>query len=65
MPKMKTHSGAKKRFNISKGGKIKRAKAYKSHILSKKSAKRKMNLRHAGLVSEADYQKVKKLIPYK
>ena len=41
MPKLKTHSGAKKRFNLTKTGKVKRAKAYKSHILTKKSQKRK------------------------
>ena len=45
MPKIKTHSGAKKRFKISKGGKPMRAHAYKSHILNKKSTKRKRNLR--------------------
>ena len=45
MPKIKTHSGAKKRFKLSKGGKVIRAHAYKSHILNKKSTKRKRNLR--------------------
>lgn len=44
MPKIKTHSGAKKRFKVSKTGKILRAKAYKSHILNKKTTKRKRNL---------------------
>ena len=48
MPKMKTHRGAAKRFSLTKSGKVKRAKAYKSHILTKKSAKRKRNLRQGG-----------------
>ena len=46
MPKMKTHRGAAKRFSLTKSGKIKRGKAYKSHILNKKSPKRKRNLRN-------------------
>ena len=45
MPKIKTHSGAKKRFNLTKNGKVKRAHAFKSHILNKKTTKRKRNLR--------------------
>ena len=57
MPKLKTHSGAKKRFNLTKTGKVKRAKAFKSHILTKKSQKRKRNFRHETEVSSAD-QKV-------
>lgn len=64
MPKMKTHSGAKKRFKISKTGKIKRGHAYKSHILNKKSAKRKRNLRHATLVDKTNAKAIKLLIPY-
>lgn len=64
MPKMKTHRGAAKRFKLTGTGKIKKAKAYKSHILEKKSAKRKRNLRKSGLVSAADAQKIKLLIPY-
>ena len=52
MPKMKTHSGSKKRFRVTGSGKIMRGKAYKSHILTKKSAKRKRNFRHeTGLVA--------------
>ena len=47
MPKMKSHSGAKKRFSITGKGKVRRLKAYKSHILTKKTAKRKRNLRRA------------------
>ena len=48
MPKLKTHSGAKKRFNLTKTGKVKRAKAYKSHILTKKDTKRTRRLRAGG-----------------
>ena len=50
MPKMKTHKGAKKRFSVTGTGKVRRLKAYKSHILTKKSAKRKRNLRRATIV---------------
>jgi large subunit ribosomal protein L35 len=64
MPKMKTHRGAAKRFKVTKTGKIKRAKAYKSHILTKKSPKRKRNLRKAGLLSSADAKTMKKVLPY-
>ena len=51
MPKMKTDSGAKKRFKVTGSGKVKRMKAYKSHILTKKTSKRKRRLRQAGLVA--------------
>ncbi|HHX50514.1 MAG TPA: 50S ribosomal protein L35 [Clostridia bacterium] len=64
MPKMKTHRGAAKRFKVTGTGKLKRSKAYKSHILGKKSPKRKRNLRKSGLVSAADAPKMKKLLPY-
>lgn len=64
MPKMKTHRGAAKRFKKTGTGKIKRSKAYKSHILEKKSASRKRGLRQSGLVSDADARKVSRLIPY-
>ncbi len=64
MPKIKTHRGAAKRFTKTASGKIKRAKAYKSHILEKKSAKRKRNLRQGTMVSNADAHKVARLIPY-
>lgn len=64
MPKMKTHRGAAKRFSLTAGGKVKRAKAYKSHILNKKSTKRKRNLRKTGYVA-AEAKVIKKLIPYK
>ena len=62
MPKMKTHSSAKKRFTVTGSGKIKRRKAYKSHILTKMSKKRKLRLRHAGLVSKADEKRIKHLL---
>lgn len=61
---MKTHKSSAKRFKISKSGKILRSKAYKSHILTKKTAKRKRNLRKSTEVSSADTKKVKKLLPY-
>ena len=63
MPKMKTHRGAAKRFKTGTG-KIKRAKAFKSHILTKKSAKRKRNLRKAAYVSTTQEKAMKKLLPY-
>ena len=65
MPKMKTHRGAAKRFSLTKSGKIKRGKAYKSHILNKKSPKRKRNLRNSTLIAAVEEKKIKKLIPYK
>lgn len=65
MPKLKTHSGAKKRFNLTKSGKVKRAKAYKSHILNKKSTKRKRNLRKTAYADQTNVAAVKLLIPYK
>ncbi|MEX0823287.1 MAG: 50S ribosomal protein L35 [Balneolaceae bacterium] len=64
MPKMKSNSGAKKRFKVTGSGKIKRKKAYKRHILTKKSAKRKNNLGKDALVHDADFKSVKRLIPY-
>ena len=63
--KIKTHSGAKKRFKISKGGKPMRAHAYKSHILNKKTTKRKRNLRKTVVADVTNVAKVKKMIPYK
>jgi len=59
MPKMKTHKGTAKRFKLTGTGKIKRAKAFKSHILEKKSPKRKRNFRHDGLVDQADVKVIK------
>ena len=58
MPKMKTKSSAKKRFTITGSGKIKRKHAFKSHILTKKSKKRKLKLTHSGLVHKADVKSV-------
>ena len=65
MPKMKTNSGAKKRFDFTGSGKIKRKHAYKSHILTKKSTKRKRGLRQTGFIAEVEAKKIRKLIPYK
>lgn len=65
MPKMKTHRGAAKRFSFTKSGKIKRGKAYKSHILTKKSTKRKRNLRKIGYIADVEAAKIGKLVPYK
>jgi large subunit ribosomal protein L35 len=59
MPKMKTNSGAKKRFTLTGTGKIKRKHAFKSHILTKKTTKQKRNLTHAGLVDSTDLNNVK------
>ena len=65
MPKIKTHSGAKKRFKMSKNGKPMRGHAYKSHILNKKTTKRKRNLRKTVIADVTNVAKVKKMIPYK
>ena len=72
MPKIKTHSGAKKRFKTTKSGKVKpgtgklmRAKAFKSHILSKKSTKRKRNLRKTAVADVTNQKQCKRLVPYK
>jgi large subunit ribosomal protein L35 len=65
MPKMKTNSGAKKRFTITGSGKIKRKHAFKSHILTKKSTKRKRNLTYAGSVHKADETNIKLLLNMK
>ena len=62
MPKMKTKSGAKKRFAFTGSGKLKRKHAYKSHILTKKSKKRKRNLGYFSLVDKADVPNVKLLL---
>ena len=65
MPKMKTKSGAKKRFKLTKTGKVKRAHAYKSHILNKKTTKRKRNLRKVVVADTTNVAAVKRMIPYK
>ena len=62
MPKMKTKSSAKKRFKLTGTGKIKRKHAYKSHILTKMSTKRKRALTHAGLVDKADHARVARML---
>jgi large subunit ribosomal protein L35 len=62
MPKYKGKSGAKKRFKLTGSGKIKRAKAYRSHILTKKSTKRKRGLRQSTLVDTADEKRIKSII---
>ena len=65
MPKIKTHSGAKKRFKLSKNGKPMRGHAYKSHILNKKTTKRKRNLRKVSVADVTNVRQIKRLIPYK
>ena len=65
MPKMKTNSGAKKRFTLTGSGKIKRKHAFKSHILTKKTTKQKRRLTHIGLVDKADVDNVKKMLALK
>ena len=62
MPKMKTNSAAKKRFDFTGTGKIKRKHAYKSHILTKKTIKQKRNLTYSAIVSTADEAKIKLLL---
>ena len=62
MPKMKTHSSAKKRFKVTGTGKIKRKHAFKSHILTKKTTKQKRALTHSGIVSTADMNRVEKML---
>lgn len=64
MPKMKTHRASAKRFRKTASGKFKRGKAFKSHILTKKSSKRKRNLRKTGYVSAAQEKVLRKLLPY-
>lgn len=64
MPKMKSHSSSKKRFKISGTGKVIRNKANKSHILTKKTSKRKRNLRKSTAASDADSAVIKVMLPY-
>lgn len=64
MPKLKTHRGAAKRFKSTATGKFKRGKAYTSHILTKKTTKRKRHLDTPTLVSPADQKKVEHMLPY-
>ena len=65
MPKMKTNSGAKKRFALTGSGKIKRKHAFKSHILTKKTKKQKRNLTHFGVIAGVDESNVKELLGLK
>jgi len=65
MPKIKTNRGAAKRFKYTGSGKILRNKAFSSHILTKKSTKRKRNLRKATLVDSTNLKQISKLIPYR
>lgn len=64
MPKMKTNRAARKRFRYTGSGKVRRNKAYKSHILTKKSRKRKRRLRQSGLIDSANEKQVARLLPY-
>ena len=64
MPKMKTRRAAAKRFKVTGTGKLKRNKAYKSHILTKKTTKRKRNLRQSAIVDSTTVKNMKKVLPY-
>ena len=64
MPKMKTSRSAAKRFKVTGTGKLKRNKAYKRHILGKKTAKTKRNLRKPAIVDETNVKTMKKILPY-
>jgi len=65
MSKIKTNSGAKKRFALTGTGKIKRKHAFKSHILTKKTTKQKRNLTHTGLIHQSDENNVKALLGFR
>ena len=64
MPKVKTNRAAAKRFKVTGTGKLKRNKAYKRHILTKKSTKRKRNLRQAAMTDSTNVSNMKKILPY-
>jgi large subunit ribosomal protein L35 len=64
MPKLKTHKGASKRLRVTATGKIKRSKAFGSHLLTKKSSKRKRGLKQSTLVVKSEFKKAKELLPY-
>ncbi|SDO96405.1 50S ribosomal protein L35 [Desulforhopalus singaporensis] len=64
MPKMKTKRGAAKRFKLTGSGKLKRNKAFSSHILTKKSTKRKRGLRQSETVDASDFKSIKRILPY-
>lgn len=63
MPKLKTKKSAKKRFRLTKSGKVKRNKAYAGHIMGKKTRKRKRNLRKSAIAVSGDAKRIKKMIP--
>ena len=65
MPKLKTHRGAAKRFGATGTGKLRRSKAFKQHILTSKTAKRRRGLRGTTMVADADTPRLKRMIPYK
>ena len=64
MPKMKSHRGAAKRFKRTGTGKFKRNHAYHSHILTKKTRKRKRNLRKSAIIAAVDHRRVERMLPY-
>lgn len=64
MPKMKTHRGAAKRFKTTKKGKVKYRRGFRNHILTKKSQKRKRQLRKPGYLKGCDAKNIKRLLPY-
>lgn len=64
MPKQKTHKGASKRFSLTGTGKVKRKKAFHSHILTKKTTKRKRKMRKSAILDDRDTKGIKRLIPY-
>jgi large subunit ribosomal protein L35 len=64
MPKIKTHRGAAKRFSLTGTGKVKRNKAFASHILTTKTTKRKRNLRKSTVMDKANAKAIKKILPY-
>ena len=65
MPKQKTHKATAKRFSVTKSGLVKSGQAFRRHILTKKTTKRKRNLRKTAFVSAEEARTVKKLMPYK
>jgi large subunit ribosomal protein L35 len=65
MPKVKSNSGAKKRFRVTRKGKAMRAQGYKGHLLEAKSPKRKRKLRGTAVTSDAEIKRIKRMIPYK
>jgi large subunit ribosomal protein L35 len=64
MPKLKTNSGAKKRFKVTKNGKVKKANGWKKHLLEAKSAGRKRKLGKQTLVHESEVDKIRRMMPY-